>query len=81
MFEAAGYRWIGRTRSIEICIEKQAVENQPAPVCCLAIRPILRDRAAEFFRSSEKGILDSMRLNRDCLTFCDSINSDFYEMI
>ncbi|MEW6260277.1 MAG: hypothetical protein AB1547_10280, partial [Thermodesulfobacteriota bacterium] len=49
------------------------VAIQPASICCLAIRPILRDRAAEFFRSSEKGSPVTPRLDRDFLTFCERI--------
>ncbi|MEW6261195.1 MAG: hypothetical protein AB1547_14970, partial [Thermodesulfobacteriota bacterium] len=45
----------------------------PACIHCLAIRPILRDRAAEFFRSSEKGSPVTPRLDRDFLTFCGAI--------
>ncbi|MEW6258918.1 MAG: hypothetical protein AB1547_03340 [Thermodesulfobacteriota bacterium] len=76
MFEAAGDRWIGRTYWIEISIEKQAVAIQPTSVSCLAIRPILRDRAAEFFRSSEKGSPATPRLDRDFLTICEAIILD-----
>ncbi|MEW6261409.1 MAG: hypothetical protein AB1547_16055, partial [Thermodesulfobacteriota bacterium] len=65
---------IGRTYWIEISIEKQAVAIQPASVCCMAIRPILRDRAAEFFRSGEKGSPVTPRLYRDFLTFCGAIS-------
>ncbi|MEW6261146.1 MAG: hypothetical protein AB1547_14725, partial [Thermodesulfobacteriota bacterium] len=60
-------------------IEKQAVAIEPASACCLAIRPILRDRAAEFFRSSEKGSPVTPRLDRDFLTFCDSIIIDTFQ--
>ncbi|MEW6260761.1 MAG: hypothetical protein AB1547_12775, partial [Thermodesulfobacteriota bacterium] len=42
----------------------------------LAIRPILRDRAAEFFRSIEKGSPVTPRLDRDFLTFCEAIRTD-----
>ncbi|MEW6260872.1 MAG: hypothetical protein AB1547_13345, partial [Thermodesulfobacteriota bacterium] len=56
---------------------------EPASACCLAIRPILRDRAAEFFRSSEKGSPVTPRLDRDFLAFCgaimDRLEVDFLE--
>ncbi|MEW6260359.1 MAG: hypothetical protein AB1547_10695, partial [Thermodesulfobacteriota bacterium] len=45
-------------------------------VYCLAIRPILRARAAEFFRSSEKGSPATPRLDRNALTFCGAIILD-----
>ncbi len=39
----------------------------------LATCPALRDRAAEFFRCSEKGVPDPMRVTGDSLSFCESI--------
>ncbi|MEW6258727.1 MAG: hypothetical protein AB1547_02345, partial [Thermodesulfobacteriota bacterium] len=58
-----------RTDTLErMDIEKQAVAIPRACIHCLAIRPILRDRAAEFFRSIEKGSPVTPRLDRDFLT-------------
>ncbi|MEW6258408.1 MAG: hypothetical protein AB1547_00715, partial [Thermodesulfobacteriota bacterium] len=56
--------------------EKHHVATQQFCIPSLAIRPILRDRAAEFFRSSEKGSPVTSRLDRDFLTFCERINRD-----
>ncbi|MEW6259947.1 MAG: hypothetical protein AB1547_08565, partial [Thermodesulfobacteriota bacterium] len=53
--------------------EKHPVATQQFCIPSLAIRPIVRDRAAEFFRSSEKGSPVTPRLDRDFLTFCGAI--------